>query len=84
MTRHHNPQAMPLPLLTPGETARVSHINARGNGMVRRLNAMGISQGVELSVLSSQGGPLLVCIGNGRVALGRGMAQRVMVVPDRK
>lgn len=72
---------MPLPMLPPGRSARVTHIIPAGRGMARRLAAMGISRGTVLTLLSSQGGPLLVRIGDSRIAIGRGMAHRVMVTP---
>jgi ferrous iron transport protein A len=73
--------AMPLPLLPPGQTACVERVLAAGQGMVRKLSAMGIVRGVRLTVLNAQPGPLLVRVGEGRYAIGRGMAQRILVVP---
>jgi ferrous iron transport protein A len=73
--------AMPLPLLRPGQTACVERVLAAGQGMVRKLSAMGIVRGVQVTVLNAQPGPLLVRVGEGRYAIGRGMAQRILVVP---
>jgi hypothetical protein len=40
-----------------------------------------IVRGVRVTVLNSQPGPLLLRVGEGRYAIGRGMAQRILVVP---
>jgi len=73
--------ALPLPMLRSGERARVSRLLPAGNGCMRQLSAMGIFPGVVLTVLNTQGGALLVRIGEGRFAIGRGIAQRVLVTP---
>lgn len=78
MSRKSQTNAMPLTMLRPGESAHVSHI-AGSHGASRKLTAMGIAPGVEVSILNTQSGPLLVRVGGARVALGRGMAHRVMV-----
>ena len=75
--------AMPLPMLPPGQTACVDHVIAAGQGMVRKLSAMGIVRGVRVTVLNAQPGPLLLRVGEGRYAIGRGMAQRILVTPCR-
>lgn len=72
---------MPLTMLAPGHRARVSEVRESGRGIKRRLTAMGIAPGVEISVLASQGGPVLLRVGQNRIAIGRGMAHRVMVTP---
>lgn len=48
---------------------------------VRRLAQLGIRPGVELSVLQSSGGPLLVRVGDARLALGRAIAGALLVRP---
>ena len=73
--------AMPLPMLRPGQIACVDNVLAAGNGIAGKLRAMGIVPGVRVTVLNAQSGPLLVRVGESRYALGRGMAQRIMVVP---
>lgn len=73
--------ALPLPMLHPGQPARVSRLLAAGPGMARKLSAMGILPGAVLTVLNAPGGPLLLRVGESRIAIGRGMAQRVMVTP---
>lgn len=70
---------MPLSMLTPGRGAVIAQIRGTGRGMARRLSAMGIVVGANVMVLSAQNGPLLLRVGESRIALGRGMAHRVMV-----
>jgi Fe2+ transport system protein FeoA len=74
-------KAMPLPMLRPGQTACVERVLAAGQGMVRTLSAIGIIRGVHVTVLTPQPGPLLLRVGESRYAIGRGVAQRILVVP---
>ncbi len=55
-----------------------------GQGLIRRLEAMGIRTGVRVSKLSSQfmQGPVIVKTGNTRIALGFGMAKKILVNID--
>jgi ferrous iron transport protein A len=66
-------------MLPPGQSARVTRVLAAGPGMQRKLSAMGILPGSVVAVLNAQNGPLLIRVGDSRVGLGRGMAQRIMV-----
>ncbi len=54
---------------------------AGGHGLLMRLDAMGIRPGVKLEKVSSQfmRGPVIVKAGNTRVAIGFGMARKVIV-----
>jgi ferrous iron transport protein A len=78
---HMDGNAIPLPMLHPGQTACVERVLAAGRGIVRKLSAMGIVPGVRVTVLNMQPGPLLLRVGESRYAIGRGMAQRILVVP---
>ena len=74
-------QAFPLEMASAGEQVAVVEVRG-GQGMQKRLLNMGIRPGVELWVLNSgHPGPFLVAMQDTRVALGHGMAHRVMVVP---
>lgn len=55
---------------------------AGGVGMRTRLAGMGVVPGARLRVLGNDGGPLLILCGETRLALGRGMAHRVLVVEE--
>ncbi len=47
--------------------------------MARRLAELGLTPGVCLRVVQDAGGPLLVSVRNSRVALGRGIADKLTV-----
>jgi Fe2+ transport system protein FeoA len=70
--------SMPLTMAAPGEWLTLVEITAK-NGLRHRLTELGLTPGVEFQVLQSQGGPLLLAIHNSRLALGRGMAQKILV-----
>lgn len=76
-----NRSTMPLALLPPGQTARVERILGAGQGMNRKLCAMGIVHGAQVTVLNAQPGPLMLRVCEGRYAIGRGMAQHILVTP---
>ena len=69
----------PLGLVAPGE--EVTLVGVRGGvGIRRRLVAMGLNPGSRVRLLQNAGrGPVLVMSGNTRLALGRGMAHKVLV-----
>ncbi len=71
-----------LETLPPGHKARVVRIEG-GRGLVTRLSRLGIVPGAEVTVVSRApvGGPVLVEVNGARVALGRGVARKVVVRP---
>jgi ferrous iron transport protein A len=70
---------MPLTLAGPGEKVTVVEIKA-GHGLARRLADMGLNQGVTLKIISSQmPGPVLIDLRGSRLALGSGVAHKIMV-----
>ncbi|MCB0188187.1 MAG: ferrous iron transport protein A [Caldilineaceae bacterium] len=64
-----------LPL---GQLAEVVHIGAE-KATRRRLLDLGVLPGVDLRVLQAAGGPLLVAVRDSRLAIGRTIAQNVIV-----
>jgi ferrous iron transport protein A len=71
----------PLTLVEPGERVRLVGVRGCRNAS-HRLAELGLTPGVELEVLrKGNGGPLLLAVRDSRLALGRRMAQRVIVVP---
>lgn len=70
--------ALPLAVVGPGTEVKVLEV-AGGIGMRTRLAGMGVVAGATLKVLANDGGPLLVSCGETRLALGRGMAHRILV-----
>lgn len=72
---------MPLTGLPPGCSAIVKAVEG-GHGLRRRLASMGLTVGSEVQSLISRGrGPIVVAVRHTRLALGRGIAERVMVEP---
>lgn len=55
-----------------------------GYGLMRRAEALGVRLGVKIRKISSQfmRGPVTVQVGNTQVALGFGMAQKIIVEKD--
>jgi ferrous iron transport protein A len=74
---HHN-QPIPLSQAPEGRPLELVEINA-GKRLKYRLAEMGLTIGVEMTVLQDAGGPLLVCVRDSRIAIGRGMAQKLLV-----
>lgn len=50
-----------------------------GHRVAHRLAELGLTPGVELEVLQNKGGPILLAVRSTRLAIGRGMANKVMV-----
>jgi len=67
-------------MVSPGERVKLVEIIA-GRRMRRRLTELGLTPGIELRVVQDEGGPLLLAVYDSRLALGRGMAHKVLVKP---
>jgi len=69
-----------LTLMKEGERGKVVEIQG-GWGLLKKLDALGIRIGTEVMKVSSQimRGPVIVRVGNTQVAIGFGMATRVVV-----
>jgi len=63
-----------------GQKGRIVEING-GYGLARKLDALGIRTGKEITKISAQWmrGPVLLQQGNTQAALGFGMASKVLV-----
>ena len=71
---------MPLAMASPGEVVRIADIRA-GRGLTRRLADMGLVPGTDIRVINSyRPGPVLLEVRGTRLALGHGMAQKILVV----
>ena len=70
----------PLTDLKSGQEGIIKSVQG-GHGAVRRLEAMGIRPGIKIRKSSAQfmRGPIGVKAGNTSLALGYGMAQKIMV-----
>ena len=71
-------KSFPLVMATVGEQVRLESISGGGK-LIQRLTALGLTPGVDLSVVQDAGGPLLISVRDSRTALGRGMGYRVIV-----
>lgn len=70
-------KSFPLAMASVGEKLRI--VTLRGSeGCVRRLIGMGFVSGTELQIISHSGGSVIVAIGENRIGLGAGMAQKIM------
>lgn len=77
--------AIPLVQMKPGESGVVLAVHG-GWGFTSRLEALGIRVGQQLTMVSAtfSRGPVTVRLGNMQLALGFGMASRVMVQVERQ
>ena len=50
-----------------------------GKGITQRLGELGLTPGTELKVIQDSGGPLIINVRNSKIAIGRGMAKKMMV-----
>jgi len=71
---------MTLAQLQPGQSGTVVQIQG-GHGPVRRLNALGIVPGKRVTKVSSMlmRGPVTIEVDRVRIAIGFGMARRIIV-----
>lgn len=62
-----------------GETVRLVAIQG-GTQIRRRLADMGLSTGMEVKVITSiERGPIILSVKDSRLAIGRGMAEKIIV-----
>jgi len=53
-----------------------------GKNVTRRLIELGLTPGVKLRLIQDSGGPVILAVRDSRIALGRGMANRIFVSPE--
>ncbi|GAF92399.1 unnamed protein product [marine sediment metagenome] len=75
---------IPVDQLRPGESGTVRSVEG-GRGMLQRLEAMGVRPGKVVVKVSGlfMGGPVTVTVDGRQVAMGRGIAARVLVETQR-
>ena len=72
----------PLTLLEPGRKAEIVEVACPGFGICRRLAELGLLPGVRVRVVARSGpGGMIVEREGGRMAIGRGMGHRLLVLP---
>ncbi len=71
---------MPLTELGPGEEGIIVALEG-GYGLRSRLRALGLAEGQKVRRLAriGRGGPVIVVVNRMQVAVGRGMARRILV-----
>jgi ferrous iron transport protein A len=83
MTIHQNEQ-LTLAEMRTGQTGIVVGVLG-GHGLIQRLDALGIRPGKKVTKLSSTlfRGPVTLRVNNSRVAVGFGMARKIIVELDK-
>jgi ferrous iron transport protein A len=83
MTTHQNEQ-LTLAEMKTGQTGIVVGVLG-GHGLIQRLDALGIRPGKKVTKLSSTlfRGPVMLRVNNSRVAVGFGMARKIIVQVDK-
>ncbi len=80
MTNDQNQSETPLSAVPTGQWVRIT--NFAGGRMVRaRLVSLGLNLGREVTILQNNRGLIMVGVNGGRVALGRGVSQKIMTTP---
>ena len=75
---------LPLSMVSVGKEVRVYSIES-GRNLRSRLKDMGLNEGMIIKVLHSYGrGSVVVRVGNTRLVLGRGMANKILTQEFRK
>lgn len=64
--------------LNSGESCRIEQIVA-GRSATKRLYEMGFNKGAQVKVLKNDRGPMIVALCGHKVALGRGLAEKMLV-----
>jgi len=70
-------KSLPLAMASVGEKLRIVKLKG-SEGTVRRLIGMGLVPSIEVQIVSTSGGSVIVAIGDNRIGLGAGMAQKIM------
>lgn len=83
MTIYQNEQ-LTLAEMKTGQTGTVVEVLG-GQGLIRRLDALGIRPGKKVTKLSSTlfRGPIILRVDNAQVAVGFGMARKIIVEVDK-
>lgn len=70
--------SMPLNFIGMGKFAEINSVQGC-ESMCKKIMEMGMSKGAIVKIMKNDKGPLIVKVGETRLVLGRGMAQKVMV-----
>lgn len=67
-----------LVTLKKGEEGRVKFIDA-GRCATRRLYEMGLNIGAPIKIIKNDTGPIIISLAGNKIALGRGLAEKVLL-----
>ncbi len=70
-------KSFPLAMSCVGERLRIVKLNGT-EGTARRLIGMGLVPGTELQIINIADGSIIVALGDNRIGLGVGLAQKIM------
>mgnify|MGYP005626182831 CR=1 FL=1 len=73
-------RSVPLSMIPKGSKAVVVSILG-GRGLMSRLMQMGLTPGTEVEVIENRAGPILIRVRGTVIALGRGVASKIIVSP---
>ena len=74
-------QALRLTDLSADQKAIVAKVSSSDKNVIRQFRELGLQRGVSVVVLANNpGAPLLVAVGDGRIAVNRDIADLVKVV----
>ncbi len=80
MTDEINQTETPLSAVPTGRRVRIT--SYAGGCMLRsRLASLGLNLGREVNIIQNNRGLIIVGVNGGRVALGRGVSQKILTVP---
>lgn len=69
-----------IPLTDAPKRKAVRLISISGErGITQRLIELGLTPGTKIKVIQDSGGPLIINVRNSKIALGRGMAEKLIV-----
>lgn len=69
---------MPLTMLGSGETASIKRVGGQ-NEVKKFLESLGFVTGEEVKIVSENGGNIIVQVKESRVAVSKGIANKIMV-----
>ena len=70
--------SMPLNFVGIGKLAEINSVQG-SESICKKIMEMGMSTGAIIKIMKNDSGPIIVKVGETRLVLGRGMAQKVMV-----
>lgn len=76
-----NGRSFSLDTAVLGQRLRLIKVDA-GKQIMHRLTELGLTPGVELVIVHDSGGPLVLSVRDSRVAVGRGMAAKMLVTAE--